>query len=314
MPKWVEVVLLGTGSAVPTETRWPPSILVRDWRGVAVLLDAGEAAQVRVRQAGVAPERIDAIAITHDHGDHVNGLPGLLQSMQVGGRRRPLTIIAPGSLSDLLDYLVEDWLSFKVTVRKAGDRGSMELRRGGGRVLSVSWFKTCHTEDSVGYKLVWAERPSIERGRLEELGLEPGPWVSDLIERGEASVGGVRVRLEDVSQPGGRLSLAYTGDTRPCESVLDAVRGVDLLIHDSTYSRSHGEEAASKGHSTSEQAAALARDAGVGLLVLTHISSRYKGFEALRLLHEARRVFPRTLLAWDGMRLRLALRTPPGVM
>ncbi|MEB3860550.1 MAG: MBL fold metallo-hydrolase, partial [Desulfurococcales archaeon] len=205
--KWVEVTMLGTGSAVPTETRWPSSVLVRDWRGAAILLDAGEAAQIRVRGAGVAPERIDVIAITHDHGDHVNGLPGLLQSMQVGGRRRPLTIVAPRSLSELLDYLLEGALSFEVNVREASGHGSLELSGGSG-VTRLSWFKTCHTEDSVGYRIAWIERPSIERRRLEELGLDPGPWVSRLLERGEAIVGGRRVRLEEVSSPGGSLSLA----------------------------------------------------------------------------------------------------------
>ena len=308
MPKWVEVIMLGTGSAVPTETRWPSSILVRDWNGFNVLLDAGEATQIRLRRAGIAPERVDLIAITHDHGDHVNGLPGLLQSMQVGGRKRPLTIVAPPSLSEFLEYLVGDALSFEVRIVNAKRGSMMDVAGGGWGVVRLSWFKTCHTEDSVGYKVSWSERPSISKQKLEKLGLKPGPWLSGLIEKGETIVGSIKVRLEDVSEPGATLSIAYTGDTSPCGGLIDSVRGADLLIHDSTYSSGHLREAMAKGHSTAVQAASVAKTAEVGLLVLTHISSRYKGGEALALLREARKVFPNTLLAWDGMRLRLTLR------
>ncbi|MFN4046742.1 MAG: MBL fold metallo-hydrolase, partial [Acidilobaceae archaeon] len=95
----VEIVMLGTGATIPTRERLTPSILVRDWLGNRILLDAGEGAQLRLSQAGSSPSSIDLIAISHEHGDHVNGLPGLLQSMYIGGRRAPLTLIAPGSIA-----------------------------------------------------------------------------------------------------------------------------------------------------------------------------------------------------------------------
>jgi len=311
-----EVSLLGTGATIPTPERFLPAILVRDRMGGTILLDSGEGAQLRLAQLGVSPASIDVIAITHEHGDHVNGLPGLLQSMYVGGRSRGLTIIAPSSIAWFVSEALEakeDRLGFKVDVIVARGRGSLEVRRASGDILTLRWFPVCHTVEAYGYTLEWRLRPRISLERFEALNIKPGPWLRDLLERGEATVEGVKVKLEDVVRRSEvTVKLSYTGDTAPCNDYVEDIRGSRVLVHDSTFHSELEAEARSKGHSTSKDAAVKALEAGAELLVLTHVSSRYRGFEARRLVEEARRVFPKTVLSKDMMRIAISpLEHPP---
>jgi len=304
-----EVVFLGTGATVPTLERFLPGILVRDRIGDAILLDSGEGVQLRLAQLGVSPSSIDVIAVTHEHGDHVNGLPGLLQSMYVGGRSRGLTIVAPASIAWFVSEALEakeDRLGFKVDVIVAKGRGSLEVNRASGDTLTLYWFPVCHTVEAYGYSLEWKLRPRISLEKFEALGVKPGPWLRDLLERGEASLESIRVKLEDViGRSGVTVKISYTGDTSPCDDYVESIRGSRVLIHDSTFHSELEVEARGKGHSTSKEAAEKALEAGAKLLVLTHISSRYRGFEARRLLEESRKVFSNTLLSRDLMRVTL---------
>ncbi|MEB3774150.1 MAG: MBL fold metallo-hydrolase, partial [Desulfurococcales archaeon] len=141
----------------------------------------------------------------------------------------------------------------------------------------------------------WRLRPRIRREVLEASGLRHGPWIRDSL-AGELE--GATRRVEPIR-------IAYTGDTAPCRSVLEAVRGVDVLIHDSTYGGDRRVEAVERGHSSSVDAALIAREAGVRVLVLHHISARYQGVEAVRLVREARRIHGGAILSWDGMRIEV---------
>ncbi len=301
----IDVVILGSSGGVPTESRMLPAVAVRDWMGHVVLLDAGEGVQLRLRQAGISLADIDVVALTHSHGDHVNGLPGLLQSMHMAGRSRPLIIVADRHTARFAREALEvegDLLRFNVNLVEASGSGHIEFGGSGGDRLILEWFPVCHTVEAYGFRLSWRLRPRLDPERLAKLGLR-GPLVSELLRRGELRLPHGRVRLEDVGRPGGSWSLVYTGDTAPCRSVVEASRGAGLLVHDSSFDSSLAREAWERGHSTSLDAARAAAEAGVGVLVLTHISARYRGLEARRLEVEARRVFPRSVLAWDLMRL-----------
>ncbi|MEM4429189.1 MAG: ribonuclease Z [Acidilobaceae archaeon] len=310
----VEVIMLGTGATVPTSERLLPAILVRDTAGNRILLDTGEGAQVRLSQAGVSPTSIDLIAITHEHGDHVNGLPGLLQSMYINGRRKPLRIIAPTNISKFLRDALEatsERLGFNIDIIEI--KGSSYItvsETAGGDKLLLHWFPVCHTVEAYGFKLEWILRPRIDNSKLETLGLKPGIWIKQLLEKGEVYIEGIRVKLEDVihryQEP---LRIIYTGDTAPCNTVLEEAKKAKLLIHDSTFTSDLEDEAKEKGHSTSEQAAHIARESQVSLLVLTHISPRYKGLEARRLQQDARKIFKNTILAKDLTKIILNLST-----
>ncbi|MEB3844191.1 MAG: MBL fold metallo-hydrolase [Desulfurococcales archaeon] len=295
MGRSVDVVFLGTSGAVPSRERFLSGILVRDWHGNTILLDAGEGVQLRLRQAGYSPTDIDWVLVTHSHGDHVNGLAGLIQSMHVLGRREPLHIIGPETVTRfVLETLEVDKrrLGFQVyttPISWGTIRGATVLYEHGGDKLLAGWYKTCHTPDSYGFLLEWALRVRLDKDKLSALPRD----------RARRAVEALLM-----TRPATRLRISYTGDTLPCENVVESSMGADLLIHDSSFSVEE-EDAHEKGHSTALDAASAASLAGVGLLVLTHISTRYSGYEARRLLLEARRVFPRSILAYDLMRLRL---------
>ncbi len=310
MPVWAELVVLGSGGSMPSKHRGAPAVLVRDWLGNSILLDAGEPVQVTMQRLGYSIQSLDLVAVTHNHGDHVNGLPGLLQSMYVNDRTRPLTIVAPSSVIEFVrDVLeaTETRLGFRVDTVEATPPGGLAFSwKPGGDRVEIRWFKTCHTRDSVGYRVNWLLRPRIDREKLERLGLRMGPWIRELLARGEAVVGGRRITLDMVAGRPRVMSIAYTGDTAPCRSVIEAVRGVDVLVHDSTYAGDREREALERGHSTSQHAAMVAEAAGARVLVLAHISQRYRGLESRRLLREARRIHFRTVMAWDGLRIRVS--------
>ncbi len=310
MPVWAELVVLGSGGSVPSKHRGAPAVLVRDWLGNSILLDAGEPVQVTMQRLGYSIQSLDLVAVTHNHGDHVNGLPGLLQSMYVNDRARPLTLVAPSTVIDFVTNVLEATearLGFKVETVEASPPGGLVFRwRPGGDRVEIKWFKTCHTRDSVGYRVNWLLRPRVDRERLRRLGLREGPWIRELLARGEATIEGRRITLDQVAGRPRVMSIAYTGDTAPCRSVIEAVRGVDVLVHDSTYASDREREALERGHSTSRQAALVAETSGARILVLAHISQRYRGVEARRLLLEARRIHFRTVMAWDGLRIRVS--------
>lgn len=305
---YVEVTVLGSGGVMPTSERLTSSFLVYDWRGYTVLLDAGEGAQIHLHKSPRSVHDIDLILVTHEHGDHINGLAGLLQSMSVTRREKPLTIAGPESVVDFARETLEATsgrLGFQVNYLTLEGEGSLLLYEVGGDKLLAKWAPACHTTESLAYRLEWRPRPRIRVEALKSIGIRPGPWISELLRDGEAKIGGVRVRLEDVVVPAKGASITYTGDTAPCESIIELARESTLLIHDSTYSSELEDEAFSRGHSTAEHAALVAGEAGVESLLLFHVSPRYRGYEAWRLYREALALFPKTMLSWDLQRIHV---------
>ncbi len=310
MPPEATLVVLGSGGVMPTRERATSSILARLWNGLTLVLDAGEGAQVRLAEAGYSTHDIDYIVLTHGHGDHVNGVPGLLQSMSVSKRERPLHIAGPPDALSFVSGVLEAWrgrLGFDVHYHLLAPGDRILLASTGGDSVELEAFKTCHTRWSLGYRLTVKLRPRVNGEALRRLGVRPGPWLSRLLEGEPVQVEGRVIHPADVLSGGGAYTIVYTGDTAPCTTTLEAARGAAVLLHDSTFSSDMEEEAVERGHSTAGHAALVARESGAGLLVLIHVSPRYRGVEARRLLEEASRVFPRTVLAWDLARIRVPM-------
>ncbi len=303
----LRIVFLGTGAAVPSRDRSLPSIALQV-DGSILLFDAGEGAQHRMVEAGLSPVRVEAVFITHLHGDHVFGLPGLLQTMAMMGRRSPLRIYGPPGLEGFVRAAVE--LSSR-NPHNPGFRVELVLGdrlRHESRGYTVESFPVEHSPGSMGYVFREHDKPGrVDLARLRGLGLEPGPYLRLLKEGRPARVGGRLVRPEDVLGPArrGRV-VVYTGDTLPSRRVVEAARGADVLIHDATFTHDLAEEAHEKGHATAREAAEVAAEAGVSMLVLTHISARYR--DAGPLYREACSVFPFTLVAYDHMVLAIKPR------
>ncbi len=301
------IVFLGTGATVPTPWRGLPSVAVCR-RGRCIILDAGEGTQRSMTLYGLSPLRVEAVFITHLHGDHVLGLPGLLQSMGMAGRREPLLVAGPPGLRGFLEEASKAtmWLpGFPVVVWELQPGDRVELPRTG---LRVEAHPVDHTVPALGYRV--EEPPPPPRVDLEaarRLGVAE-PRLLARLRRGEPVYSpslGRRVEPREVLQARRPVSIFYTGDTRACSCVARAARGVDVLIHDSTFTSDMEEEAAEQGHSTARQAAEVAEEAEARLLVLFHISARYRSPRPL--LEEARPVHPETVAAVDGARLPLRL-------
>ena len=286
----LSVVFAGTAGSVPTARRGLPATLIRRG-GDRILVDCGEGTQRQlIRSVGLAD--IDDVFITHLHLDHWLGLPGMITSFGLRARERPLTVFGPPGIKAALGGmgLTRARLGFQLEVDEL-DRFD-ELDYDGFRMAS---FPVRHRgAEAYGYALVEDERPGrFDADLAKAKGVQPGPDFGRL-QRGETVSG---VRPEEVVGPArpGR-TIVFSGDTAPCDTVREAARDADLLIHDGTFTDDELDRAQQTKHSTARQAAEVARDADVRLLALTHLSTRYGGRE---IKEEARAVFADTIVPRD---------------
>jgi ribonuclease Z len=287
----MRVTFLGTSGAVPTTRRNPSAVLI-ERAGDRLLFDCGEGTQRQMMRYGTGFD-VGHVFLTHLHGDHVLGLPGLLQTWDFNDRTRPLSVHAPAGTRDRVRGLVAatgERPSYPVRIHQV-DPGDVAVDREGYEVRAVG---VDHRTTAVGYALVEDDRKGrFDRQKAEEeLGIPPGPKYSRLHEGESVEHGGRVVDPEEVvgpPRPGRRV--VYTGDTRPCESVVAAAEDADLLIHDSMFANDRQDRARETAHSTAGEAARVATEAGARRLALTHISSRYAGNAWRQLRTEAREVF-----------------------
>ncbi len=290
----LRVTFLGTSGSVPSVERNSSAIFIQ-FGSHKVLFDCGEGTQ---RQMMIAKTgfKIEAIFITHLHTDHFIGVFGLLETMSLNERKEKLTVYSPHPefLSSIFRAFGYDELSFPVEVKELKDGES--VRFGNFRIVA---FRTDHIVKSYGYALVEDERRGkFDREKAEKLGLKPGPVYAKLA-RGESVVVNGRLITPDMvigrKRPGRKV--VYTGDTRPCERVVEVAKNADLLIHDASFTSELEDWAKETKHSTAREAAEVAKRAGVKKLILTHISARYK--DDTPLLEEAKSVFENVEVARD---------------
>lgn len=299
----LSLTFLGTGAACPTVDRnVTAQALHRE--GELLLFDCGEGTQRQMMRYGVGFS-FREVFFTHYHSDHVLGLPGLIRTMGLLDRTEPVTLYGPKGatrvLGDLLAVGVErNKFPVEIVELQPGDR----LER---KEYDLRVFPTDHRPGSIGYALAEHDRLGrFDPDRARTLGVPEGRlW--GRIHRGEAvTLPDGRVvdpgELVGPSRPG--RTVVLTGDTRPCEAVREAARGADLLVHEATFGFDERDRARETGHSTAAEAAAVAREAGVRRLALTHISARYSR-EAPELLAEAGAIFPETVIARDGMTIEI---------
>lgn len=299
----LRVVVLGSGASLPTLHRGPAAVAVQS-EGDVHLLDCGEGTQLQWRRAGLRFGRLRSIAISHLHGDHLNGLIGLLQTLSLNDRSEPLLVFGPRGLAEYLNVVRRvQGVRVGYPLEVAESDGGLLLQRPGYRICCAPLD---HGTPTLGFALIEDDRPGhfdVEAAR--RLGLEPGPEYGRL-QRGEmvSAPGGRQVRPDEVLGPvrvGRRV--AYCVDTRPCDAAVELARGASLFICDSTFDNELEDEARARGHSTAAQAAQMAIRAGAARLLLTHISARYH--DPRPLLQQAREVFPAAEVAADLMEVEL---------
>ena len=298
----LRIVPLGTSAGRPTLSRGASALAVAA-EGAWVLCDCGEGAQVAALRAGLSLSRLDAVLVTHLHGDHFNGLPGLLGTLGLEGRERPLTVAGPRGIVSLLEALVRAGalgtgaLPIRL-VELEGDGGAVELpaQEAGFRVVARP---LAHRVPTYGYRVSLADRPgTLDVEAAVAAGIPRGPLLSEVKEgRMVALPGGLQVDgSRFIGPPRRGPSVAYALDTRPCHEAVQLGRDADVLVHESTYENSRAELAHSRGHSTGVEAARIAAEARAGTLLLTHFSP---SVEAERVADEAREIHPRVTAAAD---------------
>jgi ribonuclease Z len=309
----LDLVFLGTSASMPSALRAPPALLVRRG-GERLLFDCAEGTQRQLQRSTVGLPDLEEIFLTHFHADHFLGLPGMLKTFALRGREGvPLTVYGPSGLKELFSRLKPflGRLPYPLTLVEL--EPGAELERGEYRIET---FALDHGVSALGYSLVEHERPGrFDVAAADALGVPPGPERGILQAGDPVTLGdGTVITPDEVlgpARPGRKLVLAC--DTAPSPVVVQAAHNADLLVHEATFGADEGERARETLHSTATEAAEVAKLAGVRLLALTHLSTRYFGSE---LAEQARGVFPETVVPrdFDVIELPYAERGTPALV
>lgn len=295
-----KVHILGCGSALPTLQHNASSQIV-ELREKLFMIDCGEGTQIQLRRSRIHFSKIIAVFISHLHGDHCFGLPGMISTFGMTGRTAPLHIYAPAAFEPILDQTLSFFcqgLEFKVVFHAVDTTQNKVVYE--DRSLTVETIPLQHRIDCCGF--LFREKPILPHIRRDMIDFYKIPisqinnikagadWVTP---EGEVIANS---RLTTPAEPA--RSYAYCSDTRYIKTLHELVKGVSMLYHESTYSAEDAERARLYWHSTSQDAAKVARDASVGKLLLGHFSARYNNES--QLLEEAKEIFPNSYLTREG--------------
>ncbi|WP_163102848.1 ribonuclease Z [Peribacillus alkalitolerans] len=304
----MDIVFLGTGAGVPAKKRNVSSLALQllEERRAVWLFDCGEATQHQILHTSVKPRRIEKIFITHLHGDHIFGLPGLLGSRSFQGGTEPLVIHGPKGIADFV------WTSLKVSGTHLKYALSI-VENEEGVIFEDDLFKVEtklleHGLPSWGYRVIEKDRPGeLKANDLMSLGIRPGPIFKNL-KNGETVIledGRTIDGTEFLNPPKKGKIVTILGDSRYCRASVELSLDADVLVHEATFAKVEEEMAYSYYHSTTSQAASVAKEANVSKLILNHISSRYVGKDVETLLAEAKETFDDVIVAEDLLKIEL---------
>ena len=303
----IEVVFLGTGSATPSLVRHHPAMALRK-QGRIFLFDCGESTQHQLIRAKWSLNKIEYIFISHLHGDHIYGLPGLLSTMSLNNREKPLTLYGPPGIEKFISATQphkEFNLAFLSIVECPPGRRVIELPH-----TMVIMAPLKHSILSFGFRIQDEDKPGFfDIAQAKRLGIPPGPLYGKL-QKGQSIVHQGNVITPDMvlwpTRTG--LSVTFLGDTIPCRNSLALAKKTDLLVHEGTYLETDNDIAARYLHSTFRNAAETARRAEADKLVITHIGAKYNAKELEGEWRSMLQIFPNTILARDLLKLTLAYK------
>ncbi|MFX1494269.1 MAG: ribonuclease Z [Promethearchaeota archaeon] len=325
----MEIIILGSSAAIPIKERNLPSIALK-YKNELILFDCGEDLQRRLNQAGLKFNKPLTILISHFHGDHIIGLPGLLFRFGLIDRTAPLTIYGPRNLYLYL-YLHRKILGLKAdypikiieidhSQRKLFEFEDLDAEKYSNEIeienniifeskrYLIKYALVEHSVLTFAYSFIEKPRSGkFNPERAQELGI-PASHLWKKLQEGEIinfkgkKIDPFKEKIVGPKRPGRKVT--YSGDTVPCDSLIGIGEGSDILIHEATFSKELEHVAKEKKHSTSVDAANMALRMNVKQLILTHISSRYQE-DAIKLLKDAQEIFPNTILAQDLLKIDL---------
>ena len=301
----MKLVFLGTGGSWPSKLRNVPSVALK-YESEVILFDCGEGTQRQFMHSSLSFMQISKIFISHYHGDHFLGLPGLIQSMYLNERTDDLEIYGPKGTEQIISTLLQLGYfspSFNIILKDLEDGQKLQFEN-----YSVTARIAHHNVTNLAYALEENSRPGLfNKPKALELGIPEGPLFGKLQRGQTVTVDGKEITPDTVMGPerSGR-KIVYSGDSRPSDAVIALAEGCDALRHDSTFDAEKEEKANRYGHSSARQAAEVAKAAGAKQLFLVHISPRYE--EADELEAQAQEIFPITKVAYDLMEVEIMLQ------
>ncbi len=302
----LRIIFLGTGGSWPTVKRNVSSLAIK--RGSEILLfDCGEGTQRQFQQSNLSYMQISKIFITHFHGDHFLGLPGLIQTMQLNDRDTPLHIYGPKGMEELTDHLLTlgyfrpsyEIISHDIT---NGDKVEFED-------YSIHMLKVKHNVPTFSYCLEEHQRPGkFNKPKALELGIPEGPLFSKLQCGQTITLGnGKKITPDMILGPSRKgRKIVISGDTMPCEEMIAFSKNADVLVHEATFDSELEDIAKEYGHTTAAQAAEIAKKAKVEKLFLVHISPRYLDYRVLE--NDARKIFVQSFVPKDFQEIEIKLK------
>lgn len=296
----IRVKILGSNSATPAHRRHHTSQLV-NVEGKYYLIDCGEATQLQLKKYKLRAQRINNIFISHLHGDHYLGLMGLLSSMHLMGRNKPLNLYGPRGLQEIITLQLkysDTVFNYQVTFHEIDTEKHQLIHE--DELLTVHSIPLDHRISCSGF--LFTEKPKNRRIIREAIPEDFSIRNIIRLKKGEdvySEEGKLLFKNEDVTLPPRQtFQYAYCSDTKYNESIIPIIEGADMLYHESTFLEEHMDRASTTYHSTAKEAATIAKKAKVGKLLLGHFSARYKDIEPLQ--EEAREVFKESYLAIEG--------------
>lgn len=296
----IEIVFLGTAQAIPTEKRNHTAVLLR-YKNENILIDCGEGTQRQFRKAKINPCKLTRILITHWHGDHILGLPGLLQTLALNNYNRTLHIYIPRGTSRYVDLIFRMFVfvgKIKFEIHECES----------GKILETPDFfieaeKMSHGTPTLAYSFIEKEKIRIKKEKLKKYKIQ-GKIISELQKGKDIIWNGKKIKAKDITYLQKEKRITFIFDTKICENIDKLVKNSDLIISESTYSKKEEDLALKYKHLTSEQIAKTAKKSKAKQLILTHISQRYENNEN-RILKEAKKIFPKTQIAEDLMMIKI---------
>ncbi|PXZ04066.1 ribonuclease Z [Gilliamella apicola] len=299
----MNLTFLGTSAGSPTAERNVSSIMLdlRQERGRLWLFDSGEATQLQMQKAKFSLSKLEMIFLTHLHGDHLFGLPGVLTSRSLMQKQSALTLVGPKGIKQFIQTVIEissSWLTYPLNIIEL-EQDSLVFEDNKFRVEAKLLQ---HRVPSFGYRIVEKDLPAkLDINKLKKDNIQIDSHYAYLKE-------GLTVTLEDartisckdyqgVIKQGKKLAIL--GDTIPCQASIDLAKNVDLLVHEATQEQALEAKAIERGHSTTVHAASIAKQANAKRLIITHISPRYSLQDNQKLVTEARSIFANTEIATD---------------
>ncbi len=289
----ITLTFLGTGNAVPTERRNHTAILLT-YKDENILIDCGEGTQRQFRYAKLSPAKLTRLLITHWHGDHILGLPGILQTLAMTDYQKTLEVHGPKQTKEY----------FKLLSQLVNIQVSLDIKEhSSGKILETKEFyveaeQMQHGTPSLAFAFQIKNKLRLDKSKLDKLKLPNSPILGELAKGKDITFEGKKIKAKDVTymEKGRRVTIIL--DTKMNERAIKLAKNSDLLICESSFAESESEEAESHKHLTASQAATIAKKAKAEALILTHISQRYEAFPKI-IEEEAKKIFKNSKIVKD---------------